>query len=245
MTKGLFEELARRVACAADGVQLDSVASLLWQAHGHGHLSDPEAEDLDARIRVARKRPMGIVTALGSAAVSAVAAAKRARRRKSADARDRMRSMAFGGWLPRAMAARFTAGELAVLSVIAAEVAARGFCDLHVGTIAYRAGVSDRSVRSARHVAEQLGLLTCHQRGTSKNGLANVIRIVSREWLAWLAKRSPAKGGKMTPPCHTSSEERLPGRQSSCGGMAPSPSRRGGTPVLVGAPRLLARGAPL
>lgn len=243
MAIGHFEELASRVAWAADGRQLDAVASLLWQSHGGGYLTDQQAEELDARIRAARTKPAGFVTALGSAALTAAGAAKRARRVKSADTRDRMRSMAYGGWLPRALAARFTIGELAVLSVVASEVAARGFCDLHVGTIAYRAGVSVRTVRNARHVAVELGLLTCHQRGTSKNGLANVLRIVSREWLAWLAKRAPAKGGKVFPPCHTGREETGSSGLSSGDRIAPQPSRRGGTPGLDGYRRGAASGA--
>lgn len=203
MTHQAFHELCQRIEWAADGAQLDAVAGLLWVQHGNGYLTNDEADELNARIYALRKSPGGFVTAIGGAAASVVVAAKRARRVKSADARDRMRSAAFGGWLPRTLAAMFTIGELAVLSVIAREVAARGFCDLHVGSIAYRAGVSVRTVRNARHAAVERGLVTCHWRGTSKNGLANIIRIVSREWLAWIAKRSPAKAGRMTPPCNT------------------------------------------
>jgi hypothetical protein len=207
MSNERFEELSGRLLHAADGAQLDAVARLLWVQHGNGYLTDFEADELSKRIQALRGSPGGFVTAIGSAAASAVVAAKRARRVKSADARDRMRSAAFGGWLPRTLAAMFTIGELAVLSVIAREVAARGFCDLHVGTIAYRAGVSVRTVRNARHLAVERGVITCHQRGNSKNGLANVVRIVSREWLSWVAKRAPAKGGKMTPPCLNRSED--------------------------------------
>lgn len=229
MSIAIFHELATRIAASADGAQLDAVAKLLWMQHGLGYLTDHEAEDLDRQIRSYRSNPAGFVAALGVAAGSAVVAAKRARRVKAADARDRMRSMAYGGWLPRAVAAPFTPGELAVLSVIAKEVAERGFCDLHVGTIAYRAGVCERTVRSARRAAVEGGLITCHHRGTSKNCLGSIVRIVSKEWWAWLAKRAPAKGGKMSPPCLIHSEgKRATGR---AGAAFAAPARSGSPPI--------------
>lgn len=219
-----FTELASRIAWATDADQLHAVARLVWVQHGQGRLTDGEAEDLHGQVAAYRSAPKGLSQSLGAAVVSAVGAAKRARRVKPADQRERTRAMAYGGWLPRPLASRYTNGELAVLSVYAREVARRGFCDLHVGTIAYRAGVSERTVRNARHLAEQDGLLTCHHRGTSKNRLGSIVRIVSAEWLAWLAKREPRKGGKTVPPCHTSVQgKRLSGR----------PGRR--VPASVGA----------
>lgn len=195
-----FELLAAMVAGSCDGRQLDSAAQSLWLAYGAGHISDAQAEALDRQIRHYRASPASVGVPIGALAGVAVGSAKRARRVKAADARERQRTMAYGGWLPRHLAAAFTGGELAVLSVIAAEVWDHGWCDLHVGTIAYRAGVSERTVRSARQHACELNLISCHQRGTSVNRLGNVIRLVSAEWSAWLAKR-PRKGGKMSPPC--------------------------------------------
>lgn len=227
MTNERFNELASRLRHAADGPQLDAVARSIWIEHGNGYLTDSQAEELNGEVVKFRTSPAPFVTALGSVALTVVGTAKRARRVKPADARERMRSAAFGGWLPRTLAAMFTIGELAVLSVIAREVAERGFCDLHVGSIAYRAGVSERTVRNARHVAVERGLLSCYQRGNSKNGLANLIRITSKEWLAWLAKRLPAKGGKINPPCHTAVKER--GRTGVSSGSA------GASPLLIGA----------
>lgn len=206
-----FVELASMVAHAASGAQLDDAQKRAILAHAAGRLTDGEAETVFDRVQAARGKPAGFVVGVGAAAVGAVAAARRARRSKPAEARERMRGLAYGAWLPRPLAAGFSNGELAALSAIGAECARRGFCDLPVGTIAWRAGVSERTVQYARHRAVQLGLLTVHHRGTSKNRLGSVVRIVSREWLAWLAKRVPAKGCKTMHPCRSSSEvKRLP-----------------------------------
>lgn len=224
MSIEMFTEFASRIAWATDGAQLDATSIAVTGAWGRGVLSDGEAETLYQQIQALRSNPAGFVRGLGDAAAAVAMTAKRDRRRKSAEARERMRSMAFGGWLPHALASRFTPGELAALSVVGREHVNRGFCSLHIGTIAFRAGVSDRTVRNALHRAAELNLVKrftgmCN----SKTRLAGKVLIVSREWLAWLAKRAPAQGGKMTPPCPNPSIR----RSSGGGGAAPETSVAG------------------
>ena len=112
---------------------------------------------------------------------------------------ERRRRWAASGALPPALAARFTLAETAVLAVLAAEVLRHGACTLTVGHIAALAGVSETTVRNALRAARGLGLLTVEERRlTAWRNAPNVVRVVSREWLAWLRLRAPkerAMGG--------------------------------------------------
>ena len=104
--------------------------------------------------------------------------------------------------MPPALAARFTTGELAVLRIVGDEVRAGGLCGLCLDAIAARAGVCRRLARNAIRLAARLGLLTIQERRREgQKNLPNIVRVISREWLAWLrlgARRmaaSPASGG--------------------------------------------------
>ena len=96
--------------------------------------------------------------------------------------------------MPPALAARFTVAELAVLRIVGDEVRARGCCDRTIAEIAARAGVGRSTVKNAIREAAELGLVTvAERRRDGQVNLPNVIRVVSREWLAWLAK-GPRRG---------------------------------------------------
>src|SRR5690349_4511655 len=104
---------------------------------------------------------------------------------------ERRRRWAASGALPPALAARFTLAETAVLAVIAAEVLRHSACTLVIGHIAALAGVSETTVRNALREARGLGLLTLEERRlTAWRNAPNVVRVVSREWLAWLRLRA-------------------------------------------------------
>lgn len=91
--------------------------------------------------------------------------------------------------MPRHLAARFTAGELAVLHLVAVAVRSSGVCAMTVPELAARAGVGQSTVRNAVRTAAGLGLLRVQERRQhGRPNLANLIRIVSPEWLAWLAR---------------------------------------------------------
>ena len=104
--------------------------------------------------------------------------------------------------MPPALASRFTTGELAVLRIVSDEVRAGGQCTLCIDAIAARAGVCRRLAQNAIRQAARLGLLTIQERRREgQKNLPNIVRVISREWLAWLrlgARRmaaSPASGG--------------------------------------------------
>src|SRR4051812_15522786 len=97
--------------------------------------------------------------------------------------------------LPSLMTLRFTVGELAVLRIVGDEVRQHGRCDRCVDELAARAGVCRSLVKNAIRTAARLGLLTVEERRREgRRNLPNVVRIVSQEWLAWLARGSKPIG---------------------------------------------------
>jgi hypothetical protein len=111
--------------------------------------------------------------------------------RKRPDLIQRRRRWAASGFLPPALAARFTVGELAALSVIAQEHIRSGRCGLSFGVVAARAGTGRTTVQNAVRIARSFGLLTSQERRISRSrNLPNLVRIVSKEWTAWLARRA-------------------------------------------------------
>jgi hypothetical protein len=92
-------------------------------------------------------------------------------------------------------------GELAVLRIVGDEVRQHGHCDRCVDEIAARAGVCRSLVKNALRTAARLGLLTVEERRREgRRNLPNVVRIVSREWLAWLARGPKPIGVKKVIP---------------------------------------------
>jgi hypothetical protein len=108
--------------------------------------------------------------------------------------------------MPPALAARFTTGQLSVLKVVGDEVARNGACGLCLDAIAARAGVCRRLAQAAIRLAESDGLLLVQERRREgqKND-PNVIRVLSREWQAWLqrGRRSTAPAGAGSIGCKT------------------------------------------
>jgi hypothetical protein len=109
---------------------------------------------------------------------------------------ERRRHLAASGVMPPALASRFTTSELAVLRIVGDQVKARGSCDLTLGEIAARAGVCRTTVQNALRQAAVGALITVRERRRrGANSLPNVVRIISREWLAWLTR-----GPRRAPP---------------------------------------------
>ncbi len=99
------------------------------------------------------------------------------------------RRLAYGGPLPPQLAATFTLGELSCLRILADEIRERGVCGLTLGTIAARAACCRELARRTLRMAHRHELLTIEERRRpGEVSLANVVRIISREWLAWVAK---------------------------------------------------------
>lgn len=210
MTMLVYEELRAAVEAAALD-RLAAVASAMAQAYGAAGLTDAEYEQLDgllaARRRVAQAVPHKVQTLAtvceqlvpaaapshqGEGTAPARAHHRTGSRPRSAESAARRRRWAAAGYLPPRLAAAFTAGEQAVLAVIASEIGKRGKCTLAVGHVAALAGVCATVAKRALRQARTLGLVTVEERRlTGFRNDTNVVRVASSEWAGWLRLRMP------------------------------------------------------
>ena len=209
----IFEEMRQAVEAAATD-RLGEVATAIWKAFGAGGLTEAQAETLDgllnARRGAARAAPVRAVTLAEASAQLATACApasegqgaaapapgrahhRTGSRPRTPDSLARRRRMAAAGYLPPALAAAFTSGEQAVLAVIALEVGKRGKCTLALGHMAALAGVCLTIAKRALRQARTLGLVEVEERKVSRSrNDTNMVKVVSREWAAWLRLRMP------------------------------------------------------
>ena len=202
---------------------LDDLSRDVWKAHAGSLLSDTEAqalaEGIHGRRTAQRERsgatPLGasarpgasVGTAPGTPSGAPGASSAKTPRlwsyfpakhpQRSPDATrslERRRTLAASGPLPPALACKFTTGELAVLHLVSEEVRTKGACVLSIPELAARAGVGPTKARMALRIAASLGLVTIEERRVPyRPNLTNVVRIISREWLVWIAKRKPQR----------------------------------------------------
>lgn len=191
------EQFNTAIAAARNTAALDNVARLLWSAYGQGQIADADAEAIAGAVqarRAAFSRP-----AIGVAVAQAAPASARRKPPRSPDKQaslERRRRTAMSGAVPGRLAAHFTTGEVAALSVIARAVREAGACILPIDKIAALAGVSRTTTQNAVRAAERLGLLQrAERRRRGLPSLSNVLRIVSREWTAWLKLGKQGGGG--------------------------------------------------
>jgi hypothetical protein len=146
-------------------------------------------------------------------------------RRRSQRSPDRQRSyerrhrLAYSGPMPPQLATRFTVGTLACLRIVGDEHRSKGLCDMSLDEIAARAGVCRKTAKRAllyargrddqgRIVGDPLIEIEVRPRPGQRH-LTNVVRIVSKEWLTWLARGRPGGGGHLRPPTDTSTETEM------------------------------------
>lgn len=173
----MFADEIRRAIEAAPRMKLPEVSAILWRAFVAGQVSEMEAEALSSLIEARRALPI-------ASKPSPRHVGSRARAPASLE---RRRSWTASGRLPPSVAARFTPGEAAVLTVVAVEVRRSGDCRWPHGRIAAVAGVSVSTVRRALRQARALGLITVEERRlTAFRSDTNILRVVSPEWRAWL-----------------------------------------------------------
>ena len=180
---------------------LDAVARMIWGALGAGQLTEAEAARLDGLVRDRRAR-IGCGRAGGISHGVGLARPPRAPRPRSPDRQasiERRRRVAASGAVPPELAAQFTQGEVAVLSVVGREAArGRPICDWPMDRIAALAGVSRTVARGALRLAQRLGLLRVQERRRrAARSDTNVVTITAKGWWRWL-KRAAAKTAKTT-----------------------------------------------
>jgi hypothetical protein len=220
------EQFQVAAANARTLAQTEDLNYQLWRAHGEGLLTDDAAAALAEAVEARRARIKGMRP-------PPLAKLPTARRRPvSSDRRasiDRRRRQAASGALPPALAAHFTLGEQAALSVVVREVQRSGRCEFCIDKIAALAGVCRSLVQGAVREARRLGLLRMtERRRRGAKSLTNVVEIVSVEWSAWI-------GFRKTNPTVTGL---FPLSETTPGPMRSAPSRRA-TSAHMGAARPL------
>lgn len=188
------EHLDAAIDGARTLTQLDHLSRTIWQGHAAGAIADVDAQRLAERLHAARGATRKTIVPVGIP-LGRVSIFPPRRPQYSPDrARSimRRRRLVASGPMPPALADCFTWSELAVLRIVADAVKRQGCCDRSIAEIAARAGVSRTTVQNAHRRASQLGLIVVQERRRQGQvSLPNVVRVVSREWLAWI-KRSGA-----------------------------------------------------
>lgn len=176
--------------------RLDRAAAAIWKAFSIKGLSEEQTQALAERIakRKTNLRPTLQQVGQHGGQIARQSIFPPRKPQRSPDRKEslmRRRRMASSGPLPPQLAAHFTTGQLAVMRVVSDEMRDRGQCAITIAEIAARAGVCRALVQQALHVAANLGLLTVQERRRlGRKNLPNLVRIISREWLAWI-KRGP------------------------------------------------------
>lgn len=202
----MFAHQLRAAVEAAPRTGLVELSAALWKGFAAGALSEAEAEELSGLIEARRRVPKSGEPPLpgsGERGAKAKFSLYPARRPQRPPARsvaiERRRRLAASGPMPPALACRFTTGELAVLRIVADEFRDRGSCTLCLDAIAARAGVSRSLAKAAIKQARRLGMVeVIERRRVGAKSLPNVVTVVDREWLAWIA-RGKAIGGRNQP----------------------------------------------
>ncbi|CAA2145601.1 hypothetical protein [Methylobacterium bullatum] len=224
------------MAAAIDGArtlaQMDELSRQVWQGHGGGALDDVQAQALAERLHARRSAIREGIVPVGIPAgrVSLFSPRRNVTSPDKAMSRDRRRLLASSGPMPPALASHFTTGQLAVLRIVADEIATKGVCGLCIDAIAARAGVCRRLAQGAIRLAEGDGLLTIEERRhQGRKNSPNLIRIISREWQAWMRRGGRAKaGGRGCKEVHPTDTPVLnSGKTEASGRLRELPTRQG------------------
>lgn len=96
--------------------------------------------------------------------------------------------------MPIYLRPRYSEAERAVLAVIAGEIKGSGVCDLTIAAISNASAVKRSTIKDTLSKASDLGDIAI-QSG-HRDGRSNVIRIVSVEWLCWIAEGFGSPGSE-------------------------------------------------
>jgi hypothetical protein len=205
-------EFMRAIARAKTTAALDHLTKTLYRGYGSGIFNDAETTNIQDALLMRKATLCGQDTI--AARIGATEEEQQIRRQiamrptifppkrpqRSPNRRKsilRRRQLAASGPLPPLLASHFTTGQLAVLRIIADEFQTHGVCARTLGEIASRAGVCIALARNAVRTAERLHLiLTEYRRKRGQKNDANLLRIVSKDWLVWLAIGPKLKRGR-------------------------------------------------
>lgn len=190
----LAHTLAQRIDSAQWG-ELPTLTTQIWVAYGKELLTDDEAQALSDRIE-ARKGRKTVTPTAAPVRRASIFPPRKVQKPRDPSAVVLRRRLNSRHTMSPTMSQGYTNGELAVLKIVADEVAKRGFCDRSIDEIAARAGACRRLVQTTMKLAERNGLLKVQRRPRIKNtNLTNVITIISDEWLLWIKRGNKNQTG--------------------------------------------------
>lgn len=193
----LASDLSKAITQAVNLASLDLAAKRMWSKLADGSITDNVADVLSSAIEARRAALKGHREQ--NASKTPTSRPRPCRSPHKAKSIARRRGLAASGAVPGTIAANFTTGEIAALTVIARQCQCSRSCNWFMDRIAAVAGVSRTTVRNALRQAQALGLISVQERRqTAWRSDSNVIRIVSSEWLAWLGLEGGCKKAKAT-----------------------------------------------
>jgi hypothetical protein len=175
----LADQFTAAATAARNSATLDSLSVLLWKAHALGKIDDLDAT---AAAEAVQRRRAALATRMPTTARKP---ATRQRCNPTASLQ-RRRRQAMSGIVPAKLAADFTPGELAALSVIGWQIRRGGCCSLPIDAIAALGGVCRTVVKNALRRARAVGLVLVRERRIPRRkSLTNVVTAIGA-WSAWL-----------------------------------------------------------
>jgi hypothetical protein len=182
----LADQFQTAAAAAKNTHAVDELARLTWRAHGEGQIGDIDAAAIGEALQ--RRRASLAMSAYPRPAMAAHARRCEPRSPDRRASLERRRRQAMSGIVPARLAAHFTPGELAVLSVIGRQCQKRGACSLPIDALAALAGVCRTVVKNALRQARAVGLVLVKERRIpGRKSLTNVITAIG-DWSAWLRR---------------------------------------------------------
>ncbi len=206
----LVDQFHRAAAGARTFPQLEEISRLVWRAHAEGQIPDVDATAVAEAVQARR----GALASAGrlSQPKAVLGLRRPAKRPRSPDRQaslERRRRQAMSGIVPAKIAAAFTPGELAALSVIGRQCQRGGVCVLPIDAVAALAGVSRTTVQNAMRQARRLGLIEVKER--RRRGLpsmTNVVKVISADWTSWLKLSGQGIAFKLLSPTNNDSLSR-------------------------------------
>jgi hypothetical protein len=176
----------------ANAQTLDALAKNMWADYAEGKITDDTAERITRAVE--RRRTTLRTQTRKTRNTPLLDAVKRNKLPVRPERIQHRRRVAYCGALPGHIAAKFTIGQIAALSIIVAQVKSTGRCELYVRQIAAMAGCCGRVVQTAIIEAQRIGLISIERRPRAgRSNLSNVIKIIDVSLVAWIKRGNSNK----------------------------------------------------
>jgi hypothetical protein len=171
---------------------LDALAKQMWSEYAEGRITEDTAERITRAVE--RRRAILRTQTRKMRNTPLLDAVKRNKLPVRPDRIQHRRRVAYCGALPGHIAAKFTIGQIAALSIIVAEIKSKGRCELYVGQIAAMAGCCGRVVQTALAEAERHRLIKIERRPRAgRSNLSNIVIAIDPTLLSWIRRGNANK----------------------------------------------------